>query len=475
MTDLVFIPQSETLRLKDDLAAFTAACRINVLSMICAAGSGHPGGSFSALDVYTWLYTRAMQPGDVVISSKGHDAPAQYAVMIGLGLLPEDMLFQLRKPGGLPGHPEVGTPGIACNTGSLGMGLSKAMGLVLADRLRGEQRRYFVVLGDGELQEGQNWEAVWSIGVAKLRNLLVFVDWNGLQSDGSIQDISRGFDLGGLPGLSVDWSQWSVGSHRDFDTVKNEFYGWDNGPGWVDVSTIKGRGVSFMEDNPRWHSGAPNEQEYSQALAELSATLNATAGIVEVLRVPHTWPAPKQPDPLLLAYGEALLKVMAEDERIVVLDADLMNDHHLGPIKQAFPNRFIECGIAEQHMVSVASGLALKGFIPICHSFAAFLTRRALDQIYNQMTERTKVVYVGTMAGKLPPTGPGKSHETLVDLMVMDNLYGMKTMTILAADDVERKLRHALNPTVRSAYLRFPSVHAREKWCTCCGDYRVPA
>jgi transketolase len=165
------------------LGAFATANRINALGMIQLAGSGHIGSSFSSLDVVSWLLGDALTTDDVYFSSKGHDVPGLYAALIGLGRLPFTQVTRLRRLGGLPGHPDVGTPGIAFNTGSLGMGVSKAKGLALADRLAGRSRRIVVLTGDGELQEGQIWESLAGAARDRLLSLTVIVDHNGLQSD----------------------------------------------------------------------------------------------------------------------------------------------------------------------------------------------------------------------------------------------------------------------------------------------------
>ena len=142
-------------------AAFADACRINILYEIAYAGSGHLGTSFSCMDILSWLHLEVLGEGDRYFSSKGHDAPALYAVLIGLGRIPFEKLHGLRRLGGLPGHPDVlTTPQVVTNTGSLGMGISKARGFVLADRLAGRKGRVFVLTGDGELQEGQFWESL---------------------------------------------------------------------------------------------------------------------------------------------------------------------------------------------------------------------------------------------------------------------------------------------------------------------------
>src|SRR5438034_2053586 len=207
--ELVFVPVSEFRRLRDAVLdpvhrveAYAALARINTLYMIARAWSGHIGTSFSSLEIMSWLFLNEIRdldkgPGacDIFFSSKGHDAPALYSVLIGLGLLPEDKLHQLRRLGGLPGHPHVETPYIQANTGSLGMGISKAKGMALANRLAGTPRRIFVLTGDGELQEGQFWESLGSAANLELGEIVAIIDHNKIQSDTWVRKVS---DLGDL-------------------------------------------------------------------------------------------------------------------------------------------------------------------------------------------------------------------------------------------------------------------------------------
>src|ERR671915_1635270 len=207
--ELVYVPVSEFRRLLDarlarpvTAEAFAALARINTLYMIARAWSGHIGTSFSSLEVMSWLFLneiRDLDKGpaacDVFFSSKGHDAPALYSVLIGLGLLPEEKLHQLRRLHGLPGHPHVETPFIQANTGSLGMGVSKAKGMAIANRLAGRPRRVFVLTGDGELQEGQFWESLGSAASRGLGEIVAIIDHNKIQSDTWVQNVSPLGDL----------------------------------------------------------------------------------------------------------------------------------------------------------------------------------------------------------------------------------------------------------------------------------------
>src|ERR1044071_4981267 len=207
--ELRFVPVSEFTRVMHakgsasaKAAAFAALARINTLYMIAGAWSGHIGTSFSSLEIMSWLFLnelRDLKKGpdecDIFFSSKGHDAPALYSVLIGLGLLPADKLHELRRIGGLPGHPHVETPYIQANTGSLGMGISKAKGMALANRLTHRRRRIFVLTGDGELQEGQFWESLGSAANMGLGEIVAIVDHNKIQSDTWVQAVSALGDL----------------------------------------------------------------------------------------------------------------------------------------------------------------------------------------------------------------------------------------------------------------------------------------
>src|SRR6188474_254384 len=207
--DLQYVPVSEFQRLlRGDVdavlrvRAYAALARINTLYMIAGAWSGHIGTSFSSLEIMSWLFLNELRDlfkgpdvCDVFFSSKGHDAPALYTVLIGLGLLPADKLHELRRLHGLPGHPHVETPYIQANTGSLGMGISKAKGMALANRLQGAPRRIFVLTGDGELQEGQLWESLASAARYGLSEIVAIVDHNKIQSDTWVDRVSRLGDI----------------------------------------------------------------------------------------------------------------------------------------------------------------------------------------------------------------------------------------------------------------------------------------
>ncbi len=298
---LFFVPVPEFARVRrlnmsnfERASLFADLCRLNALSMIAYAGSGHIGSSFSSLDIFTWLLLHELRGADkaedgapdLFFSSKGHDAPGLYAAMIALGLLPAENLRKLRRLGGLPGHPDVGTPNIVTNTGSLGMGISKAKGMAFADQLLGRDRRIFVMTGDGELQEGQIWESLISAANHRLDRITVIVDHNKLQSDIWVEETSH---LGDLEAkfAAFGWDVRRCDGH-DFAAlaaVLDEMRERNGKPKIIIADTVKGRGVSFMESTAmaedqalyRFHSGAPDQQLYTRAAEELIARVERRA------------------------------------------------------------------------------------------------------------------------------------------------------------------------------------------------------
>ncbi|MEU2929493.1 transketolase C-terminal domain-containing protein [Streptomyces sp. NPDC007251] len=460
----------------DRAAAFSALTRINTLYMVMRAGSGHLGSSFSAADVVSHLFLSEMDrpfedDGDLYFSSKGHDAPGLYAALIGLGRLPEEYVHRLRRIDGLPGHPDVHTPHMPFNTGSLGMGISKAKGVILADRLRGVSRRVFVMTGDGELQEGQNWEALAGAAHRGMGELTVIVDHNKIQSDTYVSDVN---DLGDLVAKfeSFGWGALRVDGHdqQELEAVfRKRAEAFPGRPAVVIADTVKGAGcdtfaaTSMGEDEWRYlfHSGAPTAVHYRTAHAELTAaanTLLTAAGLGTVRLVPQeprTEPAPGGPR-LFEVYGEALVEHADGREDVVALDADLVLDTGLIPFSRRFPERFVEFGIAEQDMVSAAGGLASRGLLPFVHSFSCFLHARPNEQIYNNATEGRRVVYVGSLAGLLP-AAPGHSHQAVRDVSAVGAIPDLVVLEPANAEEVRAAVRYCLDSPY-SVYLRLVSA-----------------
>jgi transketolase len=504
--ELTLIPQEEFERAGDDLELIADMCRANALAAVKRAGSGHLGSSFSAMDIvvqllYEELNTRTLgfdDPNrDVYFSSKGHDCPGLYAVLHSLGVIPPQKLMRLRRLGGLDGHPDVGIHGIEANSGSLGMGISKGRGIAWAKSFLGRDGRVVVMTGDGELQEGQNFEALQAAASHATANLWVIVDRNELQSDKPTEEILA---LGDLEAKLRAFG-WHVAScdghdHPELRRVFADFRAQGNGPKALIAHTIKGKGVSFMEHpvalragggTYRWHAGAPSDDDFARAYAELVERIRERVPDLELLPVEQVetermyslegepesgaGTRPQVTDEYVAeAYGQALLELAERHPQLVVLDADLASDCRIRPFELAHPERFHQCGIAEQDMVSVAAGMARHGLLPVVNSFAAFLAARANEQVYNQASERSKVVYALHYAG-LIPAGPGKSHQSVRDVSLLAALPNMvvvqpansaETRALLewaveeAAENVA--IRLAIGPSPRR--LELPAVEA---------------
>ena len=267
------------------LMALACRVRMGVIEGTHAAKAGHPGGSLSAADLFTYLYFKEMNidpenpqwaDRDRFVLSKGHTAPGLYAALALRGFFPWEELKTLRQMDSrLQGHPNMNdTPGVDMSTGSLGQGVSAAAGMALAAKHMGKSCRVYTLLGDGEIQEGQVWEAMMFAHHYKLDNLCVVIDNNGLQIDGNIADVMSpypipeklrafGFAVAEIDGHSFDAMEAAFGLARQTKGV----------PFAIVMKTTKGKGVSYMENQAGWHGKAPNDEEYEQAMTELKARL----------------------------------------------------------------------------------------------------------------------------------------------------------------------------------------------------------
>jgi transketolase len=506
MPDLDFLPRDAFDRVRHGadppgdarLALLADMCRLNALVAVKRAGSGHLGSSFSALDLVAHLLFAELNTAavgfdspdrDVFFSSKGHDVPGLYAALHALGVVPSDRLLRLRRLGGLDGHPDVGVPGIEANSGSLGMGLSKGRGIAWAKRRLGLGGRVVVMTGDGELQEGQNWEALQAAAHDRMGTLWAIVDRNELQSDKLTEEILA---LGDLEAKlrAFGWHVARCDGH-DHAALREVFAAFRAGdpdvPKALVADTIKGRGVSFMEHpraleeaggTYRWHAGAPDDDTYAAARSELLERVGAAAAALGLDLGDLEEPAPLAAEPAVslegepasgagapapslresaeyvaAAFGEALEELAAANERLVVLDADLASDCRVRGFELAHPERFLEVGIAEQDMVSVAAGMARHGLVPVVNSFASFLASRANEQVYNQVSEGTKVVYALHYAG-LIPAGPGKSHQSVRDASLLAALPGMTVVHPANAAETRAVVRWAVEESPGSVAIR---------------------
>ncbi|HHW57116.1 MAG TPA: transketolase [Clostridia bacterium] len=258
--------------------------RIDIINMLAEAGSGHPGGSLSCTDILTVLYFEKMnvkpdnpkwEDRDRLVLSKGHAAPALYAVLAEKGFFPKEELKTLRKLGSiLQGHPDMkSTPGLDMTTGSLGQGFSAANGMALAGKLDKKDYRVYVILGDGELQEGQIWEAAMTAAHYKLDNLTAILDFNGLQIDGPNREV-KNVEPVADKFKAFGWHVIEINGH-DFDQIDKaieEAKVTKGKPTLIIAHTIKGKGVSFMENQVGWHGSAPNEEQRQKAIQELEGS-----------------------------------------------------------------------------------------------------------------------------------------------------------------------------------------------------------
>ena len=270
----------------------TAACkvRIGAIEGVHAAKAGHPGGSLSAADLFTYLYQKElnvdpanpkMPTRDRFVLSKGHTAPSLYAALALRGFFPMEDMLTLRKIGShLQGHPNMNmTPGVDMSTGSLGQGISAACGMALSAKVQGNPCRVYTLLGDGEIQEGQVWEAMMFAAHYNLDNLCVIIDNNGLQIDGNIADVMSPYPI--LDKLSAFGFEAVEIDGHDFEQMEAAFAQArtvQGKPFAIVMKTVKGKGVSYMENNAGWHGKAPNDAEFEIAMAELKAQLAELEG-----------------------------------------------------------------------------------------------------------------------------------------------------------------------------------------------------
>lgn len=272
--------------LKKQLEITACKVRMGIIEGVHSAKSGHPGGSLSIADTLTYLYFAKMNvypdkpeepQRDRLVLSKGHTAPALYSTLAQRGFFPKEELKSLRHIGAmLQGHPCIHIPGVDMSSGSLGQGISAACGMALSAKVSSDTYKVYTILGDGEIEEGQVWEAAMFAAHYKLDNLVAIVDNNGLQIDGKIEDVMSPYPI-------VDkfkafgWHVIEMDAH-DFDSIEaafNEAESVSGQPVAIIQKSVKGKGVSFMENNVSWHGSAPNDEQYEQAMGELKAALAA--------------------------------------------------------------------------------------------------------------------------------------------------------------------------------------------------------
>ena len=276
----------EQARIKE-LKRISANIKLGPLEAVFSASSGHPGGSLSISDILSYLYFEEMNidprdpkkaDRDRFVLSKGHTAPALYAALAERGYFPREDLKTFRHIDSyLQGHPDMkGTPGVDMTTGSLGLGFSAACGMALSAKISGESYRVYSVLGDGESEEGQVWEAAMFAAHKKLDNLCIFLDYNGLQIDGPISEVNDPSPLDSKF-EAFGWNVLVIDGHdiEAIDSAVKAAKACKGKPTAIICRTVKGKGVSFMENSVKWHGSAPNEEQYKQAVSEINSYIDS--------------------------------------------------------------------------------------------------------------------------------------------------------------------------------------------------------
>jgi transketolase len=465
--------------------------RYNTLLSVGRAGTGHLGASLSMADLMAELYFRrgrfdpalAGKDRDIFVLSKGHAAPSQYATLAARRFFPNADLDRLRRWNGLPGHSHVKTPGVDGSTGSLAMGLSKAVGYAIAKQRFGLGGRVYTIVGDGEPQEGQAWEAFLSAAGFACPNFYLIIDANKVQTDQFVGDILVYRDLPGtLRALGFATAECDGHDAKSIRTTLENLDLAGDKPKCLIAHTIKGRGVSFMEhtavlkkpeDRYLWHNKAPNAGQLAQALEEIVGRVKNT---LTSLGIEVASPAPEnriplepmatgiEGKPLVPAFAQAVKELARGNPNVVVLDADLEEDCGLTPVRQEFPDRFIELGIMEQHMCSAAAAFSALGYLPIINSYAAFLTSRSNEHIYNLATDRRcRFLLAGHLAGVIPAT-PGMSHQAFRDIGCLRSIPGLQIYQPMSPEDcksiIERFGRGEVGPMLYLRIVMAPSAVA---------------
>lgn len=462
------------------------------LVALCAAGSGHAGSTLSIMDIAAALYLRAADHDpknpnwgdrDRIVWSAGHKAPALYASLGMAGFCPLEEMVTLRKLySPFQGHPHwLRLPGVEVSSGSLGQGLSIAVGMALAARIDGKQHKIFCLMGDGEQQEGQVWEAAMEAGNYHLDNIIAVIDCNRLQIDGRVKDVMQIEPLADKY-ASFGWEVLETDGHN-MQQLLSTFERARSIAGYPTVilaNTVKGKGVSFMEDQPGWHGKAPNREELAAALDELGLTdripveallERAKNYQVEVdrklfMKMPkfahdYWWNAGDtmqvKMEPTRKGFGKSLAE-NGGDERVVCIGLDISGSITIADFYAGHPERaerWMSMGIAEQSATAAAAGLAREGKLPVLGSYATFSAARNLDQLRVSVCYGNfNVLVAGAHAGV--SVGPdGATHQALEDLFAMQGLPHMSVVVPCDAIETRKATDYLLLKHVGPKYIRF--------------------
>jgi transketolase len=478
----------------EDLRNAAREMRAIAITDIFAAGSGHPGGSLSVMDLAAALYLSVLNHDptnpswterDRVFWSAGHKAPALYVALGRAGYFPLEETVLLRQLGsGFEGHPNrLKLPGVELSSGSLGQGLSVAVGGALAARQRGQAYRVYCISGDGEHQEGSLWEAIMSAGHYRLDNLCAIVDVNGLQIDGRVETVMNVQPLGAKY-AAFGWNVVEIDGH-DMEQILDAFgqaASTKGQPTVILARTVKGKGVSFMEDQASWHGTAPKKDQFEKAIVELAtpavpreridrmlahASENARQVADRARRLAHLagsdywWNTLEtmkvDMDPTRMGFGRGLEKA-GEDERVVTIHADISGSIRITDFEAKHPeraSRVISVGIAEQNMMGVAAGLAKEGLIPVTGTYGVFASGRAWDQLRTTVCYNNLNVKIAGAHGGISVGPDGATHQALEEIAVMSILPNMRVEVPCDSVETEKATEVCLLEIEGPVYVRF--------------------
>lgn len=462
------------------------------LVALCAAGSGHAGGTLSIMDITAALYLKVARHDpesptwpdrDRIIWSTGHKAPSLYLGLAFAGFCKPEDVMQLRKLSSpFQGHPHwLKLPGVEVSTGSLGQGLSIAVGIALAGRLNKQSFRTFCIMGDGEQQEGQVWEAAMEAAHYKLDHLVGIIDNNRLQIDGPVSQV-MGVDPLQDKYESFGWRVIRIDGH-DMQQILDALTTAPDGTGkplLILADTVKGKGVSFMENIPGWHGKAPNREEMIKGLTELgvaervpyerllkhaaeyqSRVAEKLAAKMPKFRRDYWWNSSDAlrvtMEPTRKGFGRSLAE-HGDDERIVCLGLDISGSITINEFYQDKPHRkprWISMGIAEQSATSAAAGLAKEGKLPVFGTYATFAAARNLDQVRTSICYGNFNVMIAGAHGGVSVGPDGATHQALEDLFAMCGLPNMSVVVPCDVVETKKACDYLLLEHVGPKYLRF--------------------
>ncbi len=464
------------------------------LVALCAAGSGHSGGTLPMMEIVAALYLKVAnhdpnnpewKDRDRIVWSGGHKAPALYLGLGFAGYFPIEDIVTLRKLySPFQGHPHrLKLPGVEVSSGSLGQGLSIAVGMALAGKLDGGNHSVFCIMGDGEQQEGNIWEAAMEASHFKLDNLVAIIDRNRLQIDGWVKDVMNVEPLDERY-RSFGWEVIEIDGHDVTQVVDSlqraKKIPVSGKPTVIIANTIKGKGVSFMENIAGWHGKAPSYDEMVKALEELG--LKQTIAYDALLKIANEyqqevevklaaktptfsrdywWNKPTQMkvkmEPTRKGFGQSLQN-NGDDERVVCLGLDISDSITISDFYSGKPerkNRWISMGIAEQSATAAAAGLAREGKLPVFGTYGTFAAARNLDQIRVSICYGNFNVLIAGAHGGVSVGPDGATHQALEDLFAMCGLPNMSVVVPCDAIETRKATDYLLLQHVGPKYIRF--------------------